>query len=130
MSVPKKARGKMSKEQTIKVHDPIFRQTFLLYCNYEFSVFYKEVLGEEYGGDCGVVSGYCINTDHSEICIWLKDYNDIPSLIHELQHAMQYALYDRCYVDRRESELPSYYMEFLSREFLCKYKEIGNNNEN
>jgi hypothetical protein len=120
----------MSKEQTIKVYDQIFRQTFLLYCNYEFNVFYKEVLGEDYNGDCNVLNGYSINTDRSEICVWLKDYNDIPALIHELQHAMQYALYDRCYVDRREAELPAYYMEFLSREFLCKYKEIGNNNEN
>lgn len=118
------------KKQIIKIYDPIFRQTFLIFCNYSFQDFHKEVLGEDYNGDCTVLNGYSINTDRSEICIWLKDYNDTPALIHELQHAMQYALYDRCYVDRREAELPAYYMEFLSREFLCKYKEIGNNNEN
>jgi hypothetical protein len=118
----------MNKAQTIKVYDPIFRQTFLLYCNYEFNVFYKEVLGEDYSGDCTVLNGYSINTDRSEICIWLKDYNDIPVLVHELQHAMNFALYDRCYVDRRESELPAYYMEFLTSEFLEKYKEVKNDN--
>lgn len=118
----------MSNEHIIKVYDPIFRQNFLLYCNYDFNIFYKEVTGEDYNGDCTVLNGYSINTDRAEICIWLKDYNYIPALIHELQHAMQYALYDRCFVDRREAELPAYYIEFLTSEFLEKYKEVKNDN--
>jgi hypothetical protein len=110
----------MSEEQKFckTVYDPIFRQKFLLYCGYKFMDFYKEVTGESYDGDVGVLSGYCINTKNAEICIWLNDYTYIPALVHELQHAMQYALYERCFVDRREAELPAYYMEFLTSEFL------------
>ena len=100
------------------VHDPIFRQNFILYCGYEFADFYKEVMGVEYTGNVGVINGYCINTKSAEICIWLADHTCIPALIHELHHAMQFALYDRCFVDRREAELPAYYMEFLTSEFL------------
>ena len=111
-------------KKIIVVHDPIFRQKFLLYCNYDFKTFYKEVTGEDYSGNDGVLSGYCINTENAEICIWLNDYTYIPALAHELQHAMQYALYERCFVDRREAELPAYYMEFLMSEFLKSYKDI------
>lgn len=111
----------MSEEMIVKIHDPIFKQTFLVYCNYSFDAFHKEVLNKDYNGEngvCDVLDGYCINTDNAEICIWLKDHTNIPAIIHELQHAMQYALYDRCFVDSREYELPAYYMEFLIREFL------------
>lgn len=106
------------KKQIIKIYDPIFRQTFLIFCNYSFQTFHKEVLNEEYKGNVNVLDGYCINTDSAEICVWLNDYKSIPTLVHELQHAMTFALYDRCFVDRREAELPAFYMEFLISEFL------------
>jgi oligoendopeptidase F len=76
-----------------------------------------------------VLDGYCINTESSEICIWLNDYKSIPTLVHELQHAMTFALYDRCFVDRREAELPAFYMEFLISEFLELSKNMENENK-
>jgi hypothetical protein len=73
----------------------------------------------EAGLDVGVYFfSQAINTDEAEICIWVHNPQDIPTLVHELTHAMQFALYDRCYVDHREAELPAYYMEFLTNEFI------------
>lgn len=112
----------MNNKRIIEIHDPIFRQTFLVYIGYDFQVFFEEVTAEQYKGNLDVLGGYTINTDVSEICIWVKDINNLPVLVHELCHATQFALYDRCYVDRREAEIPAYYMEFLLSEIL---KERG-----
>ena len=108
----------------IKIHDPIFRQNFLISYDCSFKDFFKQVLNEEYEGNPDVIKGYCINTDTSEICIWLADIDDIPTAVHELQHAMQFALYNRCNVDYREQEVPAFYMEFLTNSFLTESKKI------
>ena len=101
-----------------EIYDPIFKQNFLIYYDCEFQEFHKEVTGEEYKGNIGVLDGYTINTDDAEICVWLRDICCIPVLIHELCHAMRFALYDRCYIDCKEAELPAYYLEFLVNEVL------------
>jgi hypothetical protein len=110
-------------KRIIEISDPIFRQNFLVYVGYDYQDFHKEVTAEQYKGNLDVLGGYTINTDNAEICIWVKDINNLPVLVHELVHATQYALYDRCYVDRKEAELPAYYIEFLLAEILKKEVE-------
>lgn len=105
-------------KKILEIKDTVFNQTFLIYIGHTFLEYYKEVTGDDYVGDDNVIKGYSINTDRAEICIWIASTNDIPSLVHELQHAVQYALYSRCGVNRNENELPAYYMEFLVRETL------------
>ena len=109
--------------KTERAFDPIFRQKFLLYHDCDFNEFHKEVTGGDYDGNANVIEGYTINTDESEICIWVKDIKNIPALIHELCHAMQFALYSRCLVDHREYELPAYYLEFLTKNFFENAQE-------
>lgn len=101
-----------------EVKEPIFNQRFLLYTECEFEWFYKAVTGEKFDGDSSVFRGHCINTERAEICIWVKDRKDIPTLAHELLHATQFALFERCWVNHKEAEAPAYYLEFLMREFL------------
>ena len=113
----------------IEIHDPIFRQNFLIFYDCSFKDFFKQVLNEEYEGNPDVIKGYCINTDTAEICIWLADINDIPTAVHELQHAMQFALYPRCNVDYREPEVPAFYMEFLMSSFLKETQKIKEEKE-
>lgn len=100
-----------------EVYDPIFKQRFILYWNCDFETFYKEVTGEETTLNPKTINGYTINTDEAEICIWVHNPQDIPTLTHEVCHAMQFALYARCFVDHREAELPAYYMGFLMTQF-------------
>jgi hypothetical protein len=105
-------------KRILEIRDTVFNQTFLIYIGHTFLEYYKEVTGDDYVGDDNVIKGYSINTDRAEICLWVASIDDTPSLVHELQHAMQYALYSRCDVNRNENELPAYYMEFLVRETL------------
>ena len=105
-------------KKILEIKDTVFNQTFLIYIGHTYLEYYKEVTGEDYVGDENVIKGYSINTDRAEICLWVASIDDTPSLVHELQHAMQYALYSRCGVNRNEDELPAYYMEFLVRETL------------
>lgn len=107
-------------KKILEIKDTVFNQTFLVYIGYTFLEYYKEVTGDDYVGDDNVIKGYSINTDRAEICLWVESIDDTPSLVHELQHAMQYALYSRCGVNRNENELPAYYMEFLIRETLAE----------
>lgn len=118
-----KMEEKLNNKRIKRIYDPIFRQTFLVYIGYDFQVFFEEVTAEQYKGNPDVLNGYTINTDVSEICIWVRDIDNLPAVVHELVHATQYALYDRCYVDRREAELPAYYIEFLLAEILKKEVE-------
>lgn len=113
----------MKNKRIIEISDPIFRQNFLVYIDYDYQDFHKEVIGEKYKGDTSIFDGYTVNTDNAEICIWVKDINNLPVLVHELCHATQFALYDRCYVDRKEAEIPAYYIEFLLAEILKKEVE-------
>lgn len=116
-SVEKDTKAPCSK-RILEIRDTVFNQTFRIYIGYNFLEYYKEVTGDDYVGDDNVIKGYSINTDRAEICLWIAYVDDIPTLVHELQHAMQYALYSRCDVKRNENELPAYYMEFLVRETL------------
>lgn len=115
--IEKPTKSSCSKK-ILEIKDTVFNQTFLIYIGHTFLEYYKEVTGEDYVGDDNVIKGYSINTDRAEICIWIASIDDIPTLVHELQHAMQYALYSRCDVNRNENELPAYYMGFLVRETL------------
>ena len=105
-------------KKILEIRDTVFNQTFLIYVGHTFLEYYKEVTGDDYVGDANVIKGYSINTDRAEICLWVASIDDTPALVHELQHAMQYALYSRCGVKWNENELPAYYMEFLVRETL------------
>ena len=87
---------KLNNKRIKRIYDPIFRQTFLFYIGYDFQVFFEEVTAEQYKGNLDVLGGYTINTDVSEICIWVRDIDNLPAVVHELVHATQYALYDRC----------------------------------
>ena len=105
------------------VKEPIFKQRFLLYSDCEFADFYKEVTGDKFDDDSSVFCGHCINTPNAEICIWVKDRNDMPTLVHELLHATQFALFSRCWVNNKESETPAYYLEFLLKSFTESNKQ-------
>lgn len=111
-------------KKILEIKDTVFNQTFLIYIGHTFREYYKEVTGDDYVGDASVIKGYSINTDRSEICLWIASIDDTPTLVHELQHAMQYALYSRCAVNRDENELPAYYMEFLVRETLGMLRRL------
>ena len=103
-----------------EVKEPIFNQRFLLYTECDFDTFYRTVTGEKFEGDSTLFRGHCINTQYAETCIWVKDRKDIPTLAHELLHATQFALFERCWVNHKEAETPAYYLGFLMREFLEK----------
>ena len=115
-----------------RVYDPVFDQEFILCtrCSYkEFIDYVNEYMNEpeQCRHEEDYLVGLTVNTDKAGIMIYVSDLNteDIDStaiLIHEIHHATEMSLVVRRSVDRRESEVPAYYEQFLFREFMSRIK--------
>lgn len=117
-----------------RVYDPVFEQDFVLCtdCTYrEFNDYANEFadIPNEYDEKSACTfGGLTVDTDKGGILIFmpsidLDDLNIMARFVHELHHATEFSLIVRRNVDRRESEVPAYYEQFLYREFVHKIKE-------
>lgn len=107
-------------------YDPINMQNFY-YCpgftseqiskaiKINFDIEHKEELSTKIGNCL-----YVQNEKNAGIFIWIKDYKDFSSFVHEVVHATAFALCNRGYEFNENQEAFSYQAGFLTKSFWGK----------